>query len=776
MAATLSACGGGGGGGGGVPASWVTVSVAHTFDSAAAETIRISPEFQNVDRDITIGGTTYRAHPYELIRLHIARSGGLSGNGMLVAVVDDGFRVSHEVFTGKTIVAYGDISVIPGAYGDHGTHVASLIAANESTGDIMGVAPNASLHLTSYLDNSKSAMDLSKIRLATLDARSRQAVAQNNSWGVLRTGGGELLLADVQAHIGGSSGTTAAIASAFNHFSGGGAAAWQQYFTALDAFQDRGVVVWALSNNSALSDADASGALPVLLPYLQDAWIAVGNGAFNLNANLQITAARRISAPCGQAATFCLFADGTTVAAESLADDDYWYGTGTSYAAPQVSGAIALVAEAFPNLSPNEWQKRLLASAYSNFAGFNATGTHNFGNGVAKSYSNEWGMGVLDVAAALSPIGTVSLLNGRSVQAAERHDLDGSFLRGNAAFGDGLSRLMTGNDLAVFDALNGDFYIDAGTFAPTAKSSTRESAALPRIGIFNERATNGLAAFGFDETSQELHFEDLGYTFGFSVLDGHTYLQNALGLGSENVNNASVLGLATSTTAAYGRYDMGFAKFEHYGFAGAHASDPNGAMVGAGAALAFDFDALDVRIGVSQSAEQGAFLGMTGSGPFSTPESSALSAFTLATSLDITPQLALFGGLEYGVAFGTAGSGYATAIDPVGFSGFQVGLRASDVFASDDRLTFTLSQPLRAESGTISMDIPVGRSRDGTLNYQTVSGEVAPSGRQLDLGLSYLFRPSLAAELEMGFVYSIDAGHRAGNEAAAIAAAYKRKF
>ena len=47
--------------------------------------------------------------------------------------------------------------------------------------------------------------------------------------------------------------------------------------TALDSFQEEGVVVFALSNNSNLGDADVSAALPELFSELDEAWITVAN-------------------------------------------------------------------------------------------------------------------------------------------------------------------------------------------------------------------------------------------------------------------------------------------------------------------------------------------------------------------------------------------------------------------------------------------------------------------------------------------------------------------
>ncbi|WP_404403220.1 S8 family peptidase [Pelagibacterium halotolerans] len=790
-ALALAACGGGGstGGDGGFTApdpvnpfsnsatdAWVTSTYATNFDAVEAQNWFNSSQYAFINND---GGSPtaseyvgneladgpYNGNAYKVIRLHVAHGAGLSGAGLYIAIVDNGFRTTHEAFDGITGFAYGG-SV---AVADHGTHVASLISANPNTSDMVGVAYGANLHLTS---TDLVGVGPGTLAQATAEAASLNAVAQNNSWGYTDADGNELLLQDVQEYMADNNITSAA--TALTSLIGSSNSDWQAYFDALENFQNTGVLVWALSNDDTLNDADATAGLPILEPDLQGAWITVANGLFDLDGNLDITDAALISAPCGQTAQFCITASGSTVGASSSSNTSYSMGTGTSYAAPIVTGSIALIAEAFPSLSPEEWAKRLLASAYNDFAEFTNDGITDFGNGVEKYYSETWGQGVLDLEAALSPIGTVSLVNGRDLQSGSRHTLSSSYLGSGGAFGDSVERALTGTDIAVFDALNGDFYIDGALLTRDATAGTAESAAIPRLDATTTDKL-GLGAWGL-AASDEIAFEDLGYAFGFTAVGGAEYLQDALGLSSENVANASVLSLANDTTAIYGRYDMGFADFEHYGFIGTHDNTTDGALAGVGGAIAFDFEALELTIGASQMSEQGGYLGMTASDVFTDSQQTAISALNLAASTDIGENLALFGGIEYGIAAGAEGSGYMSSLDTATFSGFQIGARATGLWLNEDRLTLTASQPLRVETGTMSMDVPVGRTPTGEILYDTVTANLAPSGRQLDLGISYAFEPNPLGAFELGFVYSLDAGHIAGEQAAALGATFKQAF
>lgn len=164
----------------------------------------------------------------------------------------------------------------------------------------MGFAPDADLHLTSYLSSPTSgSIDLGKLAGATLDAAALGAVAQNNSWGVLTRepdGSRELMLSGVRTQM---ANTGQTLPQAYRALVGGTASQWDTYFDALDTFQSEGVIVWALSNDESLTENDASSALPRLSPELGEAWIAVGNGEFSVTADHDILAARRLSAPCG---------------------------------------------------------------------------------------------------------------------------------------------------------------------------------------------------------------------------------------------------------------------------------------------------------------------------------------------------------------------------------------------------------------------------------------------------------------------------------------------
>ncbi|WMT92589.1 S8 family peptidase [Pelagibacterium sp. H642] len=749
---------------------WSQVSVADTFDAIRAAEIADAPRFRNVDANM-IDGYAESSHPYELARLQWALSGGWSGVGQLVAVVDDGFRTSHQEFVGTEITTFGEVGVADGS--DHGTHVAALITGSDQAGSIMGFAPNSDLHLTSYLRSPTSSdIDLGKLTDATHDAASLGAVAQNNSWGVLTRepdGSRELMLSDVRMHM---TETGQTVSEAYQALVGGTANRWNGYFEALDAFQSEGVIVWAMSNDETLTENDASSALPRLVPELREAWIAVGNGEFSVTDDHEISAARRLSAPCGEMATSCIFADGTTTSASADRDTSYASGTGTSFAAPQVSAAVAIVAQAFPSLSPEEWTKRLLASAYSEFNGFGADGTHDFGNGVVKAFSHEWGMGVLDVAAALSPIDGVSLVNGRTLSSASRSEVETNVLNAGIATGDAPRSLLSNVEVAVFDSLDTPFMMPAEAFIQTSEPVLSRSNVLPDVG--SQSLARAIMDLEADTPRSMANLGTTRYSIDVSLLEGAHSLTHAPRTGSAASSWLGTLG--NETAALSGKLDLGSLSLEHYGFAGSHAAIHNGGLFGVGAGMAIDLPRATFKLAMIQASEQGGVLGMSGDGHFSMPESAALTTVSLSAALDVGKAMTLFGGIERGVATGEAERGYVASVDPLAFSSFQLGLRSEGVLDERDSLTLTASQPLRVENGTMALLVPSGRTAEGDILFTQHRGELEPTGRQVDLGLNYAITPDENSRLEIGAVYSLDFGHVSGASGAAIAASFSSRF
>jgi subtilase-type serine protease len=435
----LVACGGGGGDGGTAAPGQTDSTVLSRFfvesfaayETAAQALITGDARYlrqqiawffdfnQNGTQDLP-AEETRNTYPLQSAGVHYAHAAGLTGAGQTIAIIDDGFLTTHEAFAGKTISVSGSPAIL-----DHGTLVASVAAGQSAT--MIGVAPGADLVLGSF-------DSFAKLAAGTRLAAQHGAVALNNSWGFPNTPVGS--------------------ASYNSVFSG---VAAQDYLQALRSYAQTGVVVFAASNTASDSRADLMAALPVMEPGLEAGWIAVINGDAVMNGN-DVVAAHRISAPCLEAAAWCLAAEGTWSGAIATAGGTtYGASTGTSFAAPMVAGALALLGQAFPDMTPHQLRLRLLASADNDFAGFNTTTMLELVPGFSRAISSEWGHGFLDVRAALLPIGptTATLSDGVVYDIARPLVVEG------VATGDAVARALSSVSFAVSDVFDAAFALPA---------------------------------------------------------------------------------------------------------------------------------------------------------------------------------------------------------------------------------------------------------------------------------------------------------------------------
>ena len=509
----LSGCAGGGGGSGSSISAASSESSATLFGYSGSfnETTATNfatntgfvgfQEFQNVSQYASGGGaTSSTVHPYVLTNVHKAYGYGLSGSGKTIAVLDSGFNSAAQYASNSAFAEMqskydaGQIT-LNGQTGaqstNHGTIVASIAAArfdgqgasyfqNESGAPypaflrdsfpllnhgMMGVAYNARLHLSDL----EVFTGMSGLTQATQAAYSAGAVVQNNSWGLPNTPGnlnsGTMALpSSIPSGISGftSSQVSQYLASATNYTE----SEWNNYYVALKTFTSRGVVVFALQNTTSASQPSLMAALPQLYADLKPSWIAVGNVD---TSGTGPTVSRR-SAACNAAASYCLVVDGTQVTGAGLQNaQGYSIGqTGTSFAAPQVSGMVALLSEAFPTLRPDQLATRLFATANNRF--FSATASRDFGSGVTHGYNNEFGHGIPDMYAALQPIGGSSALLSGTPESGSRVPLAGSSLLSSPAFGPSLSSALAGLESHVYDALGAPFEVNLGALT---RSQTR---------------------------------------------------------------------------------------------------------------------------------------------------------------------------------------------------------------------------------------------------------------------------------------------------------------
>lgn len=439
--------------------------------------------------------------------IQYAHAAGLTGAGQKIAVSDAGFLTSHEAIADDLAIVQAGLPV-----DSHGTFVASVISGDTSS--MIGVAPDADLILGHW--------DTTDLIDTGAQALSQRAVAWNNSWGYVNS---------------------ALTTSFYNSIFGAGDGA--TYLQTLKDYAAYGNVVFSISNSVNAADAGLMPGLPALVPELESGWIAVVNGAPTMVSG-NIVSAVRVSGACLEAARWCITADGTWYGATSGGNSSYAYGTGTSYAAPTVSGALALLAEAFPALTPHQLRLRLFATADNTFAEFSTDEVVTLANGYQSAVSYTWGHGFLDVKSALLPIGqmTVNAGGGQTINANQPLVMAGS------ATGGAIAASLEKVDLFATDLFAGAFSLNA---ASLVQNSAPEGLFTDQTAALNGRAEapRALSAdlFDRDPTVQsfigDLHvatylpvhsgqFETAGVSFGKRHHTSFGHVDWQAGVGSDN--------------------------------------------------------------------------------------------------------------------------------------------------------------------------------------------------------------------------------------------------
>ena len=454
---------------------------------------------------------------------------------------------------------------------------------------------------------------------------------------------------------------------------------------------------------------------------------------------------------CGVAAKWCIAAPGVDIPIAYSKDGSRGYATasGTSLAAPHVTGGLAVMKHWFRGQLANE---DLLARLYST-ARMTPDPVPSGGSCPAHldldgdlgdcELSSELGRGLMDLGAATAPVGTTSIVLGGSAAGGGLPAMSSRIAPGGPV-GDALRHGLAGHEIAVFDRLGAPFWIDAARFVqdrPPAAGTARLS-----------RWLDGAA--GAPRTRGEGGYRR-------SAMAGPSGNELRVGFGAPS--GAHVAGLVSGPAAAELR--LGSASLSTFGStgsggeAGLHAVDGNAH----GLAMSWEPADDDARVRAGWIGETNTFLGSTAEGAFGRLSSDLLFVGA-AESFEAD-------GWRFGVA---AEFGWAT-LDAAGgmFAGTDTAAYSSAFSAEIVRplargtLRLSLEQPLRIENGSMEMSFPAGRTPDGAVASRRIAIGLEPSGRQLDFGIDWTGRLGAGAVWRVGAVLSREPGHDADRDAEA---------
>lgn len=718
----LSACGGGGSAGnssntatitlptiagGSTPAALFASYYVTAYDMVKVLAERASAPFVNSTITYALSGTgnpvidgspSITSNALLDAHLDYALSTGLTGHGVTLGMIDDQVDATRTQFSGKPITQEG----ASGTAQFHGTAVASVMLGNGTDGQMIGFAPGASL-FAGTIDYSAS-LDWAKVGQYMLDAKTNGAIAVNNSWGLL---------------TGSSADETVANADLQAEFASGSAAT---YLADVRSYIQSGVVVFAAQNDYSATSISSMAGLPSAFPDLKNSWIAVINAIPTLSGDT-IIGAQRVSAPCAEAATYCMAANGQTVIVDTGATSGYGIGSGASFAAPQVTGALGLLAEAFPTLTPQQLRDRLLATANNSF--YSWIGTVTFAPGIVHGYNAEFGMGFLDLKAALLPIGITSIpkSSGSSLPATQ------AVIVSSKASGNAVAASLSSAHILVQDQLGGNFVAPAVSFTAAPVHSDPASLQLSVIGSSNAM----LEAASYAQAVQSGSAE--------AMLD-HTDLM-------DTPDAASIYSGTPSQAVRWQGLQLSITR-------------NNGRLTGASLSRDVPLGSGALRVGVSGFTEEGGVLGITAPG-FADGMSSYATALKVSYALPLGAGTSLRAEGEFGAAHGTPG-GLITSFGTLDYNRVGMAIDHAGALHSGDVLTFFARTPVAITRGSATLTLPVSYTLNGP-TFSDTPVKLSPSSREIDVGMEYARPLGGQSVLRAGLALAENAGNVSGRSA-----------
>ena len=660
------------------------------------------------------------------------------GTGVTVGVIDTGIDLAHGTFvegaaTGEVTEEFflGAVDETGADNLSHGTAVASIIAGRANPmhkGPYTGVAPYATIRMFAIPlgslpppDTPIEAFPLSK--LAQFDDEDAELYSDVLSHGL-----------DVLNLSFGVSGVVE-----FYDASAIRAARSKTIETLAQADRtDKTILVWAAGNShdklciagseNCVGDSEidylgrAAGRLDASSPDLYAGMMAriqeLRGHSIAAVATGEDGEIAPFSARCGIAADWCIAAPGHRVWAAFFGT---WQGelirsyallSGTSFAAPMVSGGLALMTQMFRGQLPGE---DLVTRLF-----------HTADRGGRYADRAVYGHGLMDLGAALSPVGAPVVTAGDTVGGAGALVQQSGFQLGGA-LGTGLLSALSGREVVAFDALGAPFWYDLGRLVASSAEpwfgtqvSDFMSAPTP------ERPADDTGPVGIAPPAA-LRL-DLGKTPDVAGIGHAPLARNSLSLTMSRAD-----GIVATAFTTEGIDNL---------------------LPASGASLSWRAQDAPLGLRVGWFSERQSMLSTTAEGAFG-----ALGAHSVSLGLEIDQRVGdwrLSGGPEVGVVHARAQDGIIAGVSPLATSAFAV--HGTRPIGTNGMLQVTLAQPLRVEGGDVRLSVPVGRTKEGGIVRQQFSADVTPTGRQLDLAVRW-DRPFAEGDFRLGAIATRHPGH-----------------
>ena len=532
------------------------------------------------------------------------------------------------------------------------------------------------------------------------------------------------------------------------------------------ADSDKTIFVWSAGNGGAYADQGVDYSSPevfagmaYLLPELQGNSVAV----VSVDSSGEIS---YFSNRCGVSEDYCIAAPGSSIysafAQDSPVTNLYASWSGTSMAAPHVSGGIALLADYFRNqLGNTEILERLFLTA-------NKTGIYED--------SSIYGQGLMDLDSATSPVGQTNVLTMNHLGIKSFPAFSTSLTSFGPAIGDAWINQLS-REFAVFDELGAPFFqqLNSTYFNPrnsvewmsykytnpAFRTKEIEKNVSPDLSITFGLNVKGYGENNFSPTLWPKDEQNLRYFSFRKELSKNTHYFLGSGLSpslyfgnnsQKRVEHRKIFGRSdlSSPYMAYGEdgtFVGGTLYFSENNiltaslFSGNHVDmtmfdrkpDNQGLVVQYQANL----DNFNLSLQTGLLSEESGLLGSSFGGGYGSLEES-LTYFSGLDALISWKKVNLSGSIFVGHTKPKLNeTGIISGLDSLFSSSLSFNLFAKELFNERDSFGFRVSQPLRLEDGGVYFSIPVARKPNKEIIFENYRSDLNPSGRQIDLEFIY---------------------------------------
>jgi len=453
-----------------------------------------------------------------------AYSRGWTGKNSLITIADTGANINHTDLNDniKHTIDYSGTSISESS--SHGTHVAGIAGAEKNGSGMHGAAFDADLAIAKVAGGYS--YSFSNAKNAAAWGRDKGSVAINVSAEVrYDTGFRNSIVKKTDGEwysthwYYGTNGYNGAVNEAVG---------WKS------ALGNEQVLVKAAGNagydysagmNQMATATDANGNL-----ILDGQMIIVGNwdennkqinGSSNKAGTVCATYQNNVCIDAAKIKDYYIMANGTNITS-TAEDGGYVTMTGTSMAAPVVTGSIAVLHQMWPHMKGKHLVQLVLVTGNKNIAGYN---------------ENVHGQGLLDMDKATRPVGATGIPTTGRTNGGVSSVIGGANVGGVSA-----SQMQALTGVMILDSFERDFYIDLGDM--TQSVDTRTASVAKQMGAVNYYG-NYMNAEQHAVFPKFILDDNTNIEVGFGTSDKH-YLGNSF---------SGTLGTTKDSTTLYANYN-----------------------------------------------------------------------------------------------------------------------------------------------------------------------------------------------------------------------------